>query len=341
MRLWEIAYRPYRRPFPVPFRDARGVWPVREGWVLRVRSPDGGIGYGEVAPLPGWGTETPAAAGRFLGRLPAGAPEPSVWNEAAPPACRYALATAVAEAGPRADPTRTAPPPDPAVTAAALLPAGADALPALHRLASAGYRVFKWKIGVRPAPEEGQLWARLLGEAPDGARFRLDANGALDRPATEQWLESAASSGRVEFVEQPLPPGQEPLLLELAARAGVAIALDESVRGAEDLVRWRELGWTGPVVLKPSIAGDPATWQELVRSWPAPVVLSSAFETAIGLQAGLRWAARLHPRVASGFGTDRFFARDGLGLEQPGPLLDGFTDRDTLGAQVWQALTPN
>ena len=61
----KVAYRPYRREFLHPLRTAHREWKEREGFIVRVAS-DEAVGYGEIAPLPEFGTETLERAADFL-----------------------------------------------------------------------------------------------------------------------------------------------------------------------------------------------------------------------------------------------------------------------------------
>ena len=53
-----FACRRYALPFRAPVRTAHGPWAVREGLIVRVENEVGAVGYGEIAPLPWFGTET-------------------------------------------------------------------------------------------------------------------------------------------------------------------------------------------------------------------------------------------------------------------------------------------
>ncbi|HRE08169.1 MAG TPA: o-succinylbenzoate synthase, partial [Opitutaceae bacterium] len=55
---YELDHRRYALPFRTPLRTAHGRWSVREGLLLRLRTEEGATGYGEVAPIPGFGRET-------------------------------------------------------------------------------------------------------------------------------------------------------------------------------------------------------------------------------------------------------------------------------------------
>jgi o-succinylbenzoate synthase len=56
-----LALVPYRLPLRRPWRSAQGVRRQREGWLVQA-SHGGCCGYGDCAPLPEAGTETPPAA---------------------------------------------------------------------------------------------------------------------------------------------------------------------------------------------------------------------------------------------------------------------------------------
>ncbi|MCB9176309.1 MAG: o-succinylbenzoate synthase [Caldilineae bacterium] len=61
-----LETRPYRLAFRRPFVTAFGSLRWREGWVVRVRDDSGRAGFGEAAPLPGFGGGEPAAVAQAL-----------------------------------------------------------------------------------------------------------------------------------------------------------------------------------------------------------------------------------------------------------------------------------
>ena len=65
----QLAHRHYALPFRVPVRTSHGPWAVREGLVVRVKDETGAVGYGEVAPVPHFGTETANEAAAALQAL--------------------------------------------------------------------------------------------------------------------------------------------------------------------------------------------------------------------------------------------------------------------------------
>lgn len=186
-----------------------------------------------------------------------------------------------------------------------LLPAGDEAVATLEERLSEGFVTAKIKIGVEDRDREMSRVERLCNLLPDGGQLRLDANGALNTATASAWLEFAADLP-IEFLEQPFPPSDPDGLLGLAADFPTPIALDESVVGVDDLKRWRDRGWPGLFVIKPSLAGPPDLLLAEMGDDDA-FVFSTAMETAIGHRAALRLAFLNPSRRALGFGVGAFF----------------------------------
>lgn len=320
----ELSYRPYRRAFRRPLQTAHGKWTHREGFILRLAG-GGRQAYGEVAPLPEFGTETVEEAGAVLAGLVGspGAEAPVVC-----PCCRFALSVAkqcltggdalVASAHGGSASGIEAPRP-----LAGLLPGGAAALEAVGGKLAAGYRCLKWKIGLLPVEEEIALGAQLLRALPAGVKLRLDGNGGLSPDALERWLDFlVARSGQIEFVEQPLPPGAEATMAAMSASWGVPIALDESLNGSGGRQWFKPGAWTGPLVIKPLLMGELSALEPLLRPRAGALVYSSVFETVFGLRQALTLVHLLPTSpYALGFDTAAAFD-DALSPGFAGPRLD-------------------
>jgi len=327
-----LEYKVYALPFRAPVNTAHGPWVTREGVLLRLSDAEGRSAHAESAPIPWFGTETALAAETLLrglgeqfeteeiDRLPSGHP------------CTVgALRLASAQLQGRGLPL---PAKGASLRCAALLPSGRAGRKRLLEQAEAGFRCFKWKVGVLDADEELPMLDDLLAEMPPGAQLRLDANGAWDRRRAERWL-AHCSGLPIEFLEQPVSPsarGAEDLLLGLATDYPVTLALDESLVADEDFARWLGLGWPGVLVVKPSLLADPqARLAELQRAG-AQVVFSSALETRIGarlaLQTAFAWSGQ--PR-ALGFGVWPLFNE---------PRLEGPRAAPFVRAEDLEALNP-
>jgi O-succinylbenzoate synthase len=355
-----LQYRRYRLPFRAPVRTAHGPWAEREGLIVRIEC-NGRVGWGEAAPIPWFGTETVDEAEAGLKAL-------GEWTDAEKLAtlpvrlgcARSALAAAMIEVGRVSDPPSGASDAEvesakgrvgdpPSLGVAALLPAGRAALTQIAPRAEIGFRVFKWKVGVGDAADELALLDDLCAALPEGAKLRLDANGAWDRRRAERWLERCAERP-VEFVEQPCFAAAaegatqqrktEDVLRGLAEDFPTPIALDESVVGEGDVARWLGAGWPGVFVIKPALLGDAAGALVQLAKAKAPVVFSSALETAVGARTALRLAFAWKGEArALGFGVWPLFSEACFN----GPAAAPFVRADDVARidpeAVWTALS--
>lgn len=356
--MWKLQHRAYRLPFRQTVRTAHGPWAEREGFVIRAERTREGrreLGWGEAAPIPWFGTENVAEAGRALEGLEGRAEDLADALARVPAECasvRAGLAAALGAASPaQGAGSRNAQGGEPVkfLPVAALLPAGRAALAAAGPRLELGFRVFKWKVGVFPAPDEWALLDDLLGRLPAGAKLRLDANGAWDRRTAERWLERAAERP-VEYVEQPVAAetrGAEDLLRGLAEDYPVTLALDEAVNSARDVERWLAAEWRGVWVLKPALLGEPGPVLARLAKAGADVVFGSALETAVGARAALRlafdWAdakgGDAAARRALGFGVWPLFQETSAEAPSPGAFVRREDLERTDPEALWSVLS--
>ena len=127
------------------------------------------------------------------------------------------------------------------------------------------------------------------------SRLRLDVNGAWD-------LATARSGSRpiarfdIEFVEQPLAAHDIDGMAELRRRVRVPIAADEAAASVRDVRALLEADAVDVIVVKPARVGGPGAVAEiaaLAAAHGVPVVISTLFETGIGIAAALAMAATL------------------------------------------------
>lgn len=324
-----FSHRVYRRALRTPLRTAHGLWTEREGILLRAESGDGAVRYGEVAPLPWFGTETLEEARETCIRLGDMLTASAVAEVPERMTCvRFALAALLAHG-------HSAPPAGERLPVAALLPAGRAALAALEAKLEAGFLAFKWKVGVARPEEELPLLDDLLARLPGYAKLRLDANGGWSNRDATRWLEVCAERP-IEFVEQPVMGADA--LLGLAEDYPVTLALDESVTGLAAAREWQERGWRGLLVIKPALAGPLDEFVAWARETKPDLVLSSAVESALARAQILRttFAEKLTTRPL-GFGVGEVFGDrlwDGPAI---GPLLDASWCEQVNPEALWNA----
>ncbi|XZN93333.1 MAG: o-succinylbenzoate synthase [Microcoleus sp.] len=316
--LYQFQFQTYHRKFKRPLQTSHGVWDIRAGIILKLTDEKGQIGWGEIAPLSWFGSETFDQALDFCTSLPTNISKETIFAISSElPACQFGFESALSNSCSgsasilhEAENSRYS----------GLLPAGKTALSALPTLWEQGFRTFKWKIGVAAIDEELQVFQQLIEVMDDlgdrnPAFLRLDANGGLNYSQAETWLNTGDNllknpdlSVKIEFLEQPLPVSQFDKMLALSAVYKTPIALDESVANLDRIQECYEGGWRGIFVIKPAILGSPSQLRKFCEIHPIDAVFSSVFETQIGRQAALNLALELFPNSrALGFGTDDWF----------------------------------
>ncbi|MEO1132828.1 MAG: o-succinylbenzoate synthase [Cyanobacteria bacterium J06639_1] len=298
--MYQLEFRSYRRPFRQPLITSHGLWAAREGIIVRLTASDGRMGWGEIAPLPDFGSERLEAALLCCDRLfPTVTPEAILEIPENLPACTFAFVSALTE-------LTVALPPPLDLPQSGLLPAGEAALEAWPLLWAEGKRTFKWKIAVGAWRDELAVLETLRDALPDEAALRLDANGGLTWDIACEWL-TVCDRLNIEYVEQPLPVDYFDDLLRLSDRFQTPIALDESAGTVQQMESCYRRGWRGIFVIKPAIAGCPVRLREFCQTHDIDAVFSSVLGTSIAREAGLRLAADLAPNRAAGFGVEQWF----------------------------------
>ncbi|WP_414752413.1 o-succinylbenzoate synthase [Anabaena sp. CCY 9910] len=304
---YEFSFRPIARKFVRSLVTSHGIWEVREAIILRLTDTTGKVGWGEIAPISWFGSETLEQALDFCRQLPEEITQEIIFSIPDDlPACQFGFESALEAMGSGEDVTITH------AQFSALLPAGEAAIHQWRRLWEEGYRTFKWKIAVGEIGEELRIFDLLTQSLPTSAKLRLDANGGLSYPEAHLWLQACDNLPvEVEFIEQPLPVEQFSQMLELSEAYPTAIALDESVANLKQLAACYAQGWRDVFVIKPAIAGSPSRLRQFCQQHKIDAVFSSVFETAIARKASLQLAAELsrHNR-AVGFGVNHLFHQE-------------------------------
>lgn len=318
--LYQFEFRAYQRKFKRPLQTSHGIWDNRSGIILRLIDENGRTGWGEIAPLSWFGSETFDQALDFCQQLPANISSEMIFAISAElPACQFGFESAwenlseVVENTPLQQNIAKN-------RCSGLLPAGETALQALPMLWLEGYRTFKWKIGVAAIEGELTIFQQLIAAMDElddrqTALLRLDANGGLTYSQAQKWLEACDSvkttpdfTAKIEFLEQPLPIAQFQEMVELNLIYATAIALDESAANLDRIQECYSQGWRGIFVIKPAISGSPSQLRKFCQTHNIDAVFSSVFETKIGRQAALNLATNLSVNNrALGFGTDSWF----------------------------------
>ncbi len=256
----------------VPLRVPLGGRSSRD--VVLVGGP---AGWGECSPLPGYPAD--------------------------PDRCRAAAEEAATLGWPPA--VRDAVPVNGVVPAVGADVAARLAAEWLESQGTGGPVTVKVKVG-----DEGDLdrVAAVRAALGPGHRLRVDANGAWD-PETARRRIGLMAAYDLELVEQPVATLEE--LARLRRVVAVPLAADECVRSMLDARRLAALGAADVVVLKVQAFGGVRPALGVAAAAGLPVVVTSMFETSVGLAAGVALAAAL-PELdyACGLGSASLLATD-------------------------------
>ncbi len=320
----------YRVPLVTTLKLGGAVLYEREGLLVRLASSTGAVGWGDVAPLPGFSLESLAEArqqmiaqrealrgwfitsdwleleGAFVHHLGAQGLAPSVrfglelalWNLHA--AAQGQTLAQLLTPQPRAEVSLNG----------LLMGASTEIVEKARCMREARYRAVKLKIG-RESIDEAIYRVREVGRAlgPD-VRLRLDANRAWSFDEAMAFARGIAGVP-IEYIEEPL---QDPKRLpELAEQYQMPLALDETLTE----VSVEALGvhqYARAVILKPTLLGGFVPVLRMARrasTLGMTPVLSASFETGIGLQGLVALAAAVNKNdVAAGLDTYRWLADD-------------------------------
>ncbi|WP_169577861.1 o-succinylbenzoate synthase [Salisaeta longa] len=303
----------YRLPLSRPLRLGTQTVHHRDGAVLRCMTADGAVGWGDVAPLPGFSRETLDEALHQLATDAVHAALRSGDTTALGDVCA-SVQCGVAQAA--ADAQRDGPANDVTVPVNALLSGTPHAvLEAFEQYRADGYTVFKLKVGRRAPANDARLVSTLLDRMPPEGALRLDANRAWSWDEAQAFA-AALGAETLAYVEEPLDdPTQLPAL---AADWPYPIALDESTRtlAPADL---SDHTYAAAIVLKPMLIGGPhrlAAWADAAAAHDQTVVLSAAYESGVGMAALVEWSAA-YATAPVGLDTYRHLQADVLATRLP------------------------
>ena len=316
----------YRLPLTAPIALRHATMSERTGFLIRL-THGGEEGWGEAAPLAGFSSETEAEVFDSLKALRASGNVSKTALAAHPSSVRFAVECAALDLQAQREGKTMAealhPRPAPKLPLNALVTtSGEHAVEEVHRLTQEGFRAVKLKVGRGRVEDDIRTVQGIQRGLSVDIKLRLDANRAW---TFEQALRFAASIDpeAIEYLEEPLAePGR---LGELVEATGLPVALDESLVGLRPDGLADHL-YAKAIVLKPSVAGG-LNWAvqmaERARELGMTPVVSSAFESGVGLRAHVALAAAWAPAPA-GLSTYQRFADDVYSERLPleGPSVD-------------------
>jgi len=302
------------------------MWKLREGLILRIEDEAGRFGFGEVAPIPWFGSERYEDALAWCkvrgGKL-------NMADLRAVPGelrcLKVALGDALSAMQEESEVVSRS------FECACLMSMSGEAMELAEQRIDEGFHCFKFKVGVRELERE-QAWLKAFMDrySDPSCRIRLDANGGLSEAQFLSWMKFLEDCP-VEYLEQPLPVGEEWRMQELGQGYSTVLALDESLNAPGALQNLAE--WTGLRVVKPLLLPE---LDALPAKLSQSMVGSSVFETAFGLAASLRKLSRIQKNErAIGYGVGEWFDKDGWDLGVQGAIIESGSISDQDLQQLW------
>ena len=180
-----------------------------------------------------------------------------------------------------------------------------------------GVETFKVKVGQNLSEDVARL-AMIRVLRPE-AKLRVDVNGLWSvEDALRNLYTYYENIGPLEYVEQPCATIEE--LRELKKRADVKIVGDEVLRKSTNPFDVDLSGAIDYLMLKVQPLGGIKRAHALAKHHELPVIVSSALESAVGINYGLILAASFEDmKFDCGLGTGSLLAKNVADL----PIVDG------------------
>lgn len=334
-RITDVQVFRYCLPLAKPLTLPGVTIDHREGLLVQLQNNTGRHGWGEIAPLIGFSSETLAdAAGQIkeiISALSSFTPSDTLADDLLTsdgrlyqsldeldlyPSVRFGMEQAwlylQAAVNDISVPSLLTDNPSDVVQLNSLLIGDTeDALvQSARQMVNEGYRAVKLKIGRRSLEEDVRAVQRVSRVIANKATLRLDANRAWT-------LEEAVAFARqiagypIEYMEEPLADPDE--LPSFAEKTAIPVALDESLQhiAPGDLNRH---AYAHAVVIKPTLLGGFACTLRYVREARClnmiPVI-SASFESGIGIRGLAALASGLDlDNIPSGLDTYHWLQED-------------------------------
>ena len=330
MRLTGFDLYRYSLPLTGPLKLKEATLEEREGLLLELRGDDGSMGWGEIAPLPGFSAESLEEAGDQLRSLTsfvmgyeATGDGRAVRENLSATLDRFDLSSSVrfgfelaiwdlCAAGSGVSLAGWAFPGARAAVSLNGLLAGSPerVLEEARRMRESGYLAVKLKVGARSVEEDVSLVRALRRALGENIALRLDANRAWSFEEAARFADGLQEV-RYEYVEEPLADASR--LAEIVRECGVAVALDESLVDMKP-GELEEHRYASAVVLKPTLLGGLSRtlrFAETASRLGMTPVTSAAYESGVGTGALVALAAGIWDRATpAGLDTYRRLAED-------------------------------
>jgi O-succinylbenzoate synthase len=322
MRIVKFVLYRYSLPLKLPVKIGQTTIDRRDGLILEIADKEGRSGLGELAPLPGFSSESLAEAEKQISlfistqskNYPVDITEQSFNNLF--PSVRFGMESAMLHL--LAESRET--------TVSKVLSKNSrqdisinglltgDNKAKLNKAAlygKNGYSALKLKVGTLDLEYDIELTRQVRTAAGENVKLRLDANRCWDLANAQKFCD-AVKDCEIEYLEEPLA---EPNKLMEAVKNelfSVPIAMDETTREVLPFGLSNYIGIKA-IVLKPTLLGVKRTLEfaEKAKELGIMAVIGSSFESSLGLSFLAQLAAAVNQEdIPAGLDTYDWFADD-------------------------------
>ncbi len=323
MMINNLNFYPYKLNFSSVLKTSKEDFNIREGLLLRLTSDTNKFYWGDVTPLPSFGTETFTEAKEEVKTLiPVfeNTDLPEIFNLVNSfrlfqfPALKFGIEQAIINFSFDSNfkpVTEQFVHTNLEIATSALLGSNSikNGFDEFSELLKKGIKTFKIKIG-RNNFNKDLEYIKNIRELGSNFKIRLDANASWSLREAKKFIPMLRKYD-IEFIEQPVKTLKD--LYELAKFSEVPIAVDESVTDYKTAVKIIESGKFNFIVLKPVVLGsifDSLKLINLANSKKINAIVSSSFESMLGKSILFLLAAQANHNFAHGLIANKIFDKD-------------------------------
>ncbi len=259
-------------------KNSKTTYLTKSGWIIKLKSNDKKIGFGEVSPLP---DEDLKKCSKQLDMIPECVEVNSLSEQINifHPCIQSAINSALAEINGRVifkenyffD----------EIDKTAILLNPENVISDLNEIKKRQSNIeksvtIKWKVALKNNNEEEAILEEILSQIGNNIKLRIDANGSWGREIAYRWADILKDIKNIDWLEQPLCVDDIDGLTELNKK--IPIALDESLLKFPTLID----EWKGWQIRRPSQEKNPVKLLRELENKKALISISTSFETGIG-----------------------------------------------------------
>ncbi len=303
MIISDIKFAEYSLQFKSLFRSSKNSFTHKNIVLLKIISSEGKEYFGEVSLMPELGTETKEAAIKELNRIKTdinSIDDLKIYleNLSGFPAVSFCLGQILFNLEKTNFESKEV-----EINSLVGIDTNGNTLEYFKENYNSGFRSFKLKFGGKEFHEELKLLEQLRKTYDQSIKLRLDVNGKWDFNEAIKKL-NVLDEYKIEYVEQPVERLTD--LRRLISECDVKIAADESANNFQNTEKIIIDSPVEIIVLKPILIGEVNKIFDLIdlaKAHDKSIVISSTFESAIGLNMLIHLANYAGSKYAHGLGT--------------------------------------